>query len=270
MADESPFQRLSAAYQRGIDDARTGIFRRVYESYFGGLIPPGRVMTPAEKLKTWQPIREQDPYYSEFFKQRMEFLKQFSRDDREAAIQAWEDVLKIDDDLDKTAARESARQQKLQTVPIGSITQAQGRNHRGYDVAFPGQFPIYAPTDALGIFAGEDEVSGIHGVLGTRQPDVWAEYFTGIGFKPLDVNKGYVTVGHLNQVNFAPGQIIKPGDLIGTVGSTGQSTAEHLHIEAGAGRPFSRQALLQPGKPQIPDIFSNQVTNESMVGPDGG
>jgi len=36
---------------------------------------------------------------------------------------------------------------------------------------------------------------------------------------------------HLNSVNVKPGQQITPGTVIGTVGSTGQSTGPHLHFE---------------------------------------
>jgi murein DD-endopeptidase MepM/ murein hydrolase activator NlpD len=36
---------------------------------------------------------------------------------------------------------------------------------------------------------------------------------------------------HLNSVNVRPGQQITPGTVIGTVGSTGQSTGPHLHFE---------------------------------------
>lgn len=272
MVDKAPFQRLSDAYMRGVETARTDIFRHVYERFHGGLVPPGRILSPSEKLQKWQPVQQQDPYYTEFFKERSEFLRKFTKDDREAALMAWQDTLKIDDDLERTAARESRRKSDLRMVPIGSITQAQGRNHRGYDVAYPGQFPLYAPTDGLTIFSGEDPVSGVHAVIGTRRPDLWGEYYTGIGFKPI-IGKGYVTLGHLNSVNVERGQPIQAGQIIGTIGSTGNSTAEHLHIEAGQGKPFSRQALLQPGKPQIPDVFSNQapnITNESMVSPNNG
>jgi murein DD-endopeptidase MepM/ murein hydrolase activator NlpD len=36
---------------------------------------------------------------------------------------------------------------------------------------------------------------------------------------------------HLSQVVAAPGQVVKPGDLIGLVGTTGLSTGNHLHWE---------------------------------------
>lgn len=43
---------------------------------------------------------------------------------------------------------------------------------------------------------------------------------------------GYETLyGHLSKINVRPGQKLNRGDIIGVVGSTGSSTAPHLHYE---------------------------------------
>ncbi len=48
----------------------------------------------------------------------------------------------------------------------------------------------------------------------------------------VDHNFGYETLyGHMNAFNVRKGQKVKRGDLIGYVGSTGTSTAPHLHYE---------------------------------------
>ncbi len=48
----------------------------------------------------------------------------------------------------------------------------------------------------------------------------------------IDHGFGYETVyGHLDGFNVREGQKVKRGDVIGFVGSTGLSTAPHLHYE---------------------------------------
>ena len=44
----------------------------------------------------------------------------------------------------------------------------------------------------------------------------------------LGVHTGY---WHLSSIKVKPGQMVKPGDLIGLVGTTGLSTGDHLHWE---------------------------------------
>ncbi len=86
------------------------------------------------------------------------------------------------------------------------------RGHKGIDLASPIGTPIYATADAVV----------------TR-----ADWFSSYGlFISLDHGAQLETrYGHLSRLNVAEGQVVKKGDLIGYVGSTGRSTGPHLHYE---------------------------------------
>ncbi len=94
------------------------------------------------------------------------------------------------------------------------------RPHEGIDLSAPAGTPIYATADGTVLMAG---------------------YTTG-GFGKkvlLDHGFGYQTLyGHCNQVLVKPGQVVKRGEVIARVGSTGLSKAPHLHYEVHVnGRP---------------------------------
>jgi len=107
------------------------------------------------------------------------------------------------------------------------------RKHNGVDLTAPRGTKIYA--------------SG-NGVV-TR-----ADYAGGYG-KCVRVNHGYgfqTRYAHMNEMFVRPGQKVKRGDVIGTVGSTGLSTSPHLHYE-----------VLVNGKYQNPiNYYYNDLTEE--------
>jgi murein DD-endopeptidase MepM/ murein hydrolase activator NlpD len=84
------------------------------------------------------------------------------------------------------------------------------RPHYGVDIARAEGTPVYAPADGLVTMA---------------EPDL---YFSG---GTVIIDHGYQltsTLMHLSAVSVEPGELVRQGDLIGRVGSTGRSTGPHL------------------------------------------
>jgi murein DD-endopeptidase MepM/ murein hydrolase activator NlpD len=86
------------------------------------------------------------------------------------------------------------------------------RQHSGVDLAAATGTPVTAPSP---------------GVV------VAAQWWGGYGlFVAVDHGKGVQTrYGHLSQLAVFPGQQVKMGQVLGYVGSTGNSTGPHLHYE---------------------------------------
>lgn len=85
--------------------------------------------------------------------------------------------------------------------------------HKGVDFAAPKGTPIYATGD--GVVVAVKTVFGGYG-------------------KHIEIDHGFGFVtryAHMNEFKVRKGQKIKRGDLIGTVGNTGSSTAPHVHYE---------------------------------------
>ncbi len=85
--------------------------------------------------------------------------------------------------------------------------------HTGMDFAAPTGSPVYA--------TGEGKIRTVE------------SSHRGYGNNIIiDHGYGYQTLyAHLSRFDCKPGQVVKRGDIIGYVGSTGQSTAPHLHYE---------------------------------------
>jgi len=105
----------------------------------------------------------------------------------------------------------------------GWLTQGYRYDHRAIDIAAPTGTPVLAADRGVVVRAG------------------WNQQGYGL-FVIIDHNIDYLTLyAHLSEVLVTEGQVVAQGDLIGKVGSTGNSTGPHLHFEI---RDFGR--LINP------------------------
>lgn len=85
-------------------------------------------------------------------------------------------------------------------------------NHKGVDLSAPNMTAIYATADGVVTYA---DVKGGYG-----------------NFVKINHQNGYKTAyAHLQQIEVSNNKTVHKGELIGYVGSTGQSTGNHLHYE---------------------------------------
>ena len=94
--------------------------------------------------------------------------------------------------------------------------------HAGIDLAAPGGTPIYAAASGYVQVAGWS--SGGYG-----------NYVIIYHGSMSDGNAYSTLYGHMRSVATSAGKYVKQGELIGYVGSTGNSTGNHLHLEVWKG-----------------------------------
>lgn len=95
----------------------------------------------------------------------------------------------------------------------GVISQGFNSRHRGLDIAADSGVDVVAADNGMVIKAGWSDV--------------------GYGLRVvIDHNIDYITLyGHLSEVFVQEGQVVQKGQILGRVGSTGNSTGPHLHFE---------------------------------------
>ncbi|MCP4201401.1 MAG: M23 family metallopeptidase [bacterium] len=92
--------------------------------------------------------------------------------------------------------------------------------HPGIDMAAPVGTPIYAPADAVVVFAGRYPL---------KQSVSWWRYGNLVALRN---GEGFITLfGHCDEIGVRNGQRVEQGTVIATVGNTGWSTSPHLHYE---------------------------------------
>ncbi|MFD3446194.1 murein hydrolase activator EnvC family protein [Microbacteriaceae bacterium 4G12] len=98
---------------------------------------------------------------------------------------------------------------------ITSGFMSDGRNHPGVDIAASGNVPIYAAADGV----------VIRSYLSTS-------YGNAVFISHRINGKTYTTVyAHMSSRAVSEGQVVKQGQQVGVMGSTGESTGQHLHFE---------------------------------------
>ncbi|OPZ99117.1 MAG: Murein DD-endopeptidase MepM [Bacteroidetes bacterium ADurb.Bin408] len=124
----------------------------------------------------------------------------------------------------------------LLSIPsIVPIANGPSRLHTGVDFTAPKGSPVYASGDGTVRAVNRRDFSG-YGVVCI-----------------IDHGYGYQTLyAHLSKMTVRPGQKVKRGEVIGSVGSTGLSVGPHLHYE-----------VLKNGIPINPvNFFYNDLTPE--------
>lgn len=110
------------------------------------------------------------------------------------------------------------------TNPVPGSVRSQGiHGYNGVDLAAPAGTPILAAASGEVIIA---RTSGWNGGYGS--------------YVVIKHPKGSQTLyAHMNTLSVVQGETVAQGEVIGTVGSTGRSTGNHVHFEVrGAANPF--------------------------------
>jgi len=123
--------------------------------------------------------------------------------------------------------------------------------HKGLDLSAPAGTPIYATADGVVSFAGRYPL---------KQSVNWWRFGNVVVINHSD---RFITIyGHCGTLNVRPGQHIKQGEVIATVGSTGWSTNSHLHYEVRS--DIERPGTYVPIDPRI-YILNYQWNNEATL-----
>lgn len=89
----------------------------------------------------------------------------------------------------------------------------QRRPHYGLDLAAPKGTPILASTGGRVIYRGKD-FRGFGNLVMIESAGGWATLYA-----------------HLDRFMVSEGQMVRMGEVIGTMGRTGRATGVHLHFE---------------------------------------
>lgn len=118
-----------------------------------------------------------------------------------------------------TNSADSTEKQFYFDWPVDSARMSRGylpnrrKPHLGIDLAARKGTNVYASHDGVVIYTGR-EFKGYGKMIMLEGPDGWATLYA-----------------HFSKILAKEGQVVKQGDVIGAMGSTGRSTGSHLHFE---------------------------------------
>jgi murein DD-endopeptidase MepM/ murein hydrolase activator NlpD len=172
----------------------------------------------------------------------------------EQTVGAQDILLKLSDLVpDDPALRETGR--LLWPIPNATITQGFGPTaftfeaayagfahfHTGLDLAVPLGTPVFAAADGL-VVEAQAMTDGSGNLVGYGNYII-IQHATGLE----------TLYGHLLTILVKPGQVVQRGQLIGLVGSTGNSTGPHTHFEVRIDNtPVDPTQLLPQSGPGVP------------------
>ena len=105
-------------------------------------------------------------------------------------------------------------------------SRGRGRTHGGVDIAAPGGTPIYAAASGTVVIS---------------------QYGPSYGnYVKIEHSNGYATLAPASTLLVKQGQWVSKGQIIAKVGSTGNSTGNHLHFEVQRNAPHQPASILNP------------------------
>lgn len=126
--------------------------------------------------------------------------------------------------------------------PYGATAGGTFATHHGVEFVNPTGTPILAVGDGVVLHAGDDSTAqfgpttDFYGNLVVLQHNV----------SDVDGRAVFTLYGHMNTVDVQPGQQVRRGDRIGTVGASGIALGPHLHFEVRVGEPNNYNATRNP------------------------
>ncbi|MFH1048001.1 MAG: M23 family metallopeptidase [Patescibacteria group bacterium] len=121
-----------------------------------------------------------------------------------------------------TPAPDSGSTRLLWPTSARRVTQYYNWRHQGVDIAAPIGTPIYAADDGVVSFSGWN--NGGYGLM------VLVDHQNGL----------YTRYAHASRNLVSAGDVVKRGDVIQLMGSTGRSTGPHIHFEVLSGGVYNR------------------------------